>query len=380
MDDGDILAYQGIIRDISEMKKTEGALRKSEHELRIITQNVPALLSYIDADGCYRFVNKRYEEWFGVKEKEVIGRNYREFLGRTTYELIKPHVDKALSGHRVTYEESIPYRDRKARWVRVDYVPDMDQQGKTVGFFVLSTDITDLKQAQDSLIQANKQLLGEHNQRKILSRRLIDLLEKERSRIGMELHDHIGQTITSIKMNLEMIYNQIESTGSGLESQLKAAKEKTIQAIKDLRRVSYGLTPGTLDTLGLVPSLHELLYQIETDTNMKIHFFRRNLPEQFGYEKDLAIYRIVQEALNNIVKYARAEKVFINLIKKDGMLLLSIEDDGVGFDTEEVMGTSGGKGTLGLLIMRERTVQLDGEFSIESEIGKGTHLVVEIPV
>lgn len=222
--------------------------------------------------------------------------------------------------------------------------------------------------------------MREQKQRKILSKKLIDLLEKDRQWIAVELHDHICQTLTSLKMNLEMIHEKLKPDHSELETQIATAQERTMQVIKDVKNVSHGLWPATIDVLGVVSSLRELFNEIQQQADVKIQFFSRGIPEQFKEEKELAIYRIAQEALTNIIRHARAKNVFVNLVKKDEKLSLSVEDDGVGFDQDKVMKPSERKGELGLLIMRERAVQLDGEFTVESKIGKGTHLLVEIPL
>jgi signal transduction histidine kinase len=130
----------------------------------------------------------------------------------------------------------------------------------------------------------------------------------------------------------------------------------------------------------LVPSIRGLFNEIQRQTHIEINFFSRNVPKRFVPEKELALFRIAQEAINNIVKYARAKKVFVNLVKKDEELSLSVEDDGIGFDQKKIMETTGKELPLGLLIMRERAEQLDGEFILESQTGKGTHILVEIPL
>ena len=196
----------------------------------------------------------------------------------------------------------------------------------------------------------------------------------------MELHDHIGQTLTSLKINLEMIHDQFKPINPKLGSQIKAAGEKATQAIKDVKNVSHGLRPAMIDALGVVSSLRELFNVIQKQTDMEIRFFNRGIPKRFEEEKELAIYRIAQEALTNIIRHAQAKNIFVNLVKKDEKLSLSGEDDGIDFDQDNVMQSSKRKGPLGLLIMRERAVQLDGEFTIEPQSGKGTHLLVEIPI
>jgi len=236
------------------------------------------------------------------------------------------------------------------------------------------------KRAEKAIRISNEELLKEHNQRKILSKRLIDLLEKDRRQIAMDLHDHIGQTLTSLKIDLEIIHDQLEDSKPELQPQIKAVQEKAVQVMKDVKSVSHGLRPTMIDALGVKSSLRNLFSEIKQQTGMEIRFFNRGIPKRFEEEKELAIYRIAQESLTNVIRHARAKNVFVNLVKKDDKLSLSVEDDGVGFDQNKVMKTSKRKGPLGLFIMRERAIQLDGEFTIESQPGKGAHVLVEIPL
>ena len=258
--------------------------------------------------------------------------------------------------------------------------PVNQPDGRTTAVTVVSKDITKRVWAEEALRRSNEELLKEHDQRKILSKKLIDLLEKDRRQVAMELHDHIGQTLTSLKMNIEMIHGKLKPGHTELGAQIKAAQERAIQVIKDVKNVAHGLRPTMIEALGVVSCLRELFNEIQQQTDMEIRFFSRRIPKRFEGEKELAIYRIAQEALNNIIKHAQAKRVFVNLVKKGGVVSLSIEDNGVGFDQDKVMKISKRKGPLGLLIMGERAAQLDGEFSLDSQIGKGTYLLVEIPL
>jgi signal transduction histidine kinase len=237
-----------------------------------------------------------------------------------------------------------------------------------------------LKKRDDELKNINQKLMEQHSQRKILSKRLIDLLEKDREQVAMELHDHVGQILTSLKINLEIILGQAGSYNAEIEQKIIESKERAIQAIRDIKHISRGLKPSVLSTLGLVSSMKELLSDIEMSTGMDINFFSHNIPSLLTKEKELAIYRITQEALNNIVKHTSATRVHVSLVMKDNKISLSIEDNGHGFDLEKTMEDTHGQSPFGLLIMQERAEQLNGEFSIESGKEKGTYLFVEIPV
>ena len=219
-----------------------------------------------------------------------------------------------------------------------------------------------------------------HNKRKLLSKKLIEILERDRLQVAVELHEQIGQTLTTLKMDLEAVDSQAERIDIPSEGRINAAKEKTIQAIRDIRTISYDLMPVMLHILGLVSSIRDLIERVEKGTDMEINFFTRDIPRRFNPDKELTLYRIVQEALTNIIKHSRAKKVFLNLVKTDEKILLSVEDNGRGFDLKKVKKISKAKGPLGLLIMEERAIQVDGKFTIESKIGGGTYLMTEIPL
>ena len=140
-----------ISKDITQLKQAEEVLRRHEQEIRMIADNVPALVSYVDAAGCYRFVNRQYEEWFGLPRTEIIGKRCSQVLGDPAFELIKDRIETALAGHRVSFEEALPYAHGGTRWVIADYVPDVDDQGRVNGFFALVTDITERKRTEELL-------------------------------------------------------------------------------------------------------------------------------------------------------------------------------------------------------------------------------------
>ncbi|MCH7686978.1 MAG: PAS domain S-box protein, partial [Planctomycetes bacterium] len=143
-------ANEHLREEIEARRMAEEALRQSEAEFRLLANNVPALFSYVGADGCYRFVNRRYEEWFGIPAAEIMGKHYTLILGDSVDQRIKDHIEAALSGKRVEYEIEAPYRHGGTRWVNAIFMPD-NVDGEVRGFFVLVTDISERKRAEEQL-------------------------------------------------------------------------------------------------------------------------------------------------------------------------------------------------------------------------------------
>lgn len=236
------------------------------------------------------------------------------------------------------------------------------------------------RRAEEALSVSNARLAEEYEQRKRLSRGLIDLLEQDRRSIAMELHDHIGQILTTMRLSLAACKNGSTAGEEEFKRFSGNAEEKLDQVMKGVRETVQGLRPMALELQGLTSALQSLMTDMEEASGLKIFFFCGDLPERIDVRKELALFRIVQEALNNVIKHAGARNVHVNLIHRDNALSLSIEDDGGGFDSDRLLNGAGAIRSLGLVLMRERALQVDGEFQINSRIGRGTHILVEVPI
>jgi signal transduction histidine kinase len=238
----------------------------------------------------------------------------------------------------------------------------------------------ELAQANEELREIHRRLEGEHEQRKVLSRDLINLLEEDRREVARELHDHTGQLLTTLRLDLQAALESLASADGCCKGQLESAADKITLVQRDIKSISKGLRPDTLEYLGLAQAIEALLDEYRAATSLNIHFFHKGVPKRFDSQKELALYRITQEALTNTVKYAGASRVHISLINRDGRLGLTIEDDGRGFDQAAVAEAASASSSLGLTLMKERMVQLEGTFHIESEPGRGTQILAELAI
>jgi signal transduction histidine kinase len=205
-------------------------------------------------------------------------------------------------------------------------------------------------------------------------RRVVEGQELERKRLARELHDETGQALTSILLGLRSIEDATRDNPQVRESVL-ALRELVVSTLHDVRRLAVELRPKALDDFGLVPALERLAETFAEQTEVDVHVQATLGEERLDPEIETALYRIVQEALTNVVKHAQAQTISVVLTKKGDSVTALIEDDGQGFDPSQGVGDG-----LGLLGMRERITLLRGRVAVESSEGSGTVVVVEVPI
>ncbi len=203
-------------------------------------------------------------------------------------------------------------------------------------------------------------------------RRVVAGQELERQRLARELHDETGQALTSILLGLKAI----EEAGNGqdVRQSVLELRELVVGTLQDVRRLAVELRPTALDDFGLVAALQRLAETFAEQTGIRVHIEAALGDSRLPAETETALYRIVQEALTNVIKHAQAGTVSVVLTRKGDRVVAVIEDDGRGFDAEDMRDER-----LGLLGMRERIALVDGQLSVESRPGDGTTIAVEVP-
>ena len=229
------------------------------------------------------------------------------------------------------------------------------------------------------LARSNERLRSEMAQREALRRKLLDAQEEERRRIARELHDQMGQNLTALNVGLKSLLDGQPRSGFG--SRVRHLQELATQTARDLHRVAVELRPAALDDLGLVKAIRALIepwsarYRIAVD-------FEAGQYKAAGVSSEIEtiLYRIIQEALNNIAKHSGASRVALVLRRTEEQVQAIIEDDGRGFDARVTSESRNGSGRLGLLGIRERIGTVGGYLKIESAPNRGATLFVRIPI
>lgn len=211
---------------------------------------------------------------------------------------------------------------------------------------------------------------------RLLSNKMMQTLEEERKRVSKELHDGIGQNVFSMQMMLDLLLGQLDGHPSA--EMCGNVRQMTAQVLEEVRNLSVELRPSILDDLGLIPAIRSTVKRMEAAAPFEMTFtYNRN--RRLSAERELALYRIFQEALNNALKYSEAEHFQVDVLFEEGdraPVMLTVIDDGKGFLPDQ-LGESG-RG-LGLFSMRERVAQLNGKIHIDSRVGEGTHIRVWLP-
>ncbi|MBM3133357.1 MAG: sensor histidine kinase, partial [Chloroflexi bacterium] len=212
-----------------------------------------------------------------------------------------------------------------------------------------------------------------------LLRKIILIQEEERKRIARGLHDEISQSLTGLAFNLEAVLTALPEEDGETRGKLEEIKALSIKMLEEIHRVIYQLRPSLLDDLGLVAAVEWLADNYLQEAGITVFFKTTGTERTLAPESQIALFRIAQEAITNIVRHSSAESVSIAVEFKKKAVAIHIEDDGKGFNAEEILGSRETDRGLGLLGMKERAELLEGRLSIDSSPGRGTKIDVELP-
>ena len=256
-------------------------------------------------------------------------------------------------------------------------IPSCDKSGHIIELVGAVMDITERKEVHKSMQTQMAELKRVEAQRKHLLRQIVSAQESERHRISREVHDHLGQQLTGLRMKLAILRSRPE--GATLQSELDALEDAVRQLDADLDFLARELRPAVLDDLGLPQAVANFLESWSKHSGLPAAFEVSGMDHnRLPGELETVLYRVTQEALNNVAKHARASNVAVLLHRNTTHVSLIIEDSGLGFDYNQHLIT--GENGLGLIGMRERVELTGGTLDIESRVGHGTTIAVRIPV
>ena len=377
-DNEKIRRLEGLAADISlaldsleqekRRKRAEEALRQSEDKYRTIFETTGTATIIIEEDTTISLANREFEKLSGYSREEVEGRmRWTDFIAdKDDLEKMKVyHTARRVDPDAAPRNYEYRFIDKKGKVKDIfSTAAVFPGTKKSVGSFL---DITERKQNEEALRKSEEQL-------RFLSTQLMSAQENERTRIAQELHDDLGQILSAIKFGVEDVLHQL---GEGVDTPggktLKALIPVVQNGVEEVRRICMALHPSILDDLGILATISWFCREFQAiysgiRIEKQIDVDEQEVPDLLK----IVIYRVMQEALNNIAKHSEADLVHLSLKKQDNRVELGIKDNGRGFDLEVARSAERSKRGLGLASMKERVHFSGGSFFLESLPGAGT--------
>jgi PAS domain S-box-containing protein len=370
-ENGNVITILSLVHNVTEGKKAEEQKEFERRDKEALINTTDDMIWSVDTDFKLIAANKafirRIEALTGAIAKpgdELM----LDFFPEDILTFWKDAYNRALSGE--TFKKEIyvhPLNKLDEAWREISFNPIYKNE-TVVGLACYSRDITERKKAEETLNQSYEEIrrLTEHLQK---------IREEERTSIAREIHDELGQQISVLKFDVSWLNKKLNGADIAIKEKVGDLIELLDTMVNSVRRISSELRPSLLDNLGLVPAMEWHLKEFEKRSGIKIIF---NEPKEELETPDSmtnGLFRIFQESLTNVARHSGANKVKVELIQKNDQLILSIEDDGNGFDKQKAAEMK----TLGILGMKERSLMMGGRYEITSVPGKGTMVTVVLP-
>ena len=359
--------FSGFIRDLTERRRAEevqarlAAIVESSHDA-ILSKNM---------DGIILSWNAAAEELYGYTADEVIGRHVSQLVPAESPDEIPMIMKRLAHGERIEHYETVRVKKDGTRVpVSLTISPVRDARGVVTGASAIVRDDTERKRVETALRESERQLQA-------LSRRLVEVQETERAFIARELHDQVGQTLSAVNVSLEMLSRDV--TDPDFATRIGDGIAAVKRAIEQVQTLSFELRPSLLDDLGLAAAVDAYVKRQAAPARLDL---RLAISVGCAVSKDVetACFRIIQEAVTNSLRHARARRLELELRTNGDLLELLARDDGVGFDAAALSATTPIERRLGLLGMRERAQYVGGELDVQSRPGSGTLVQARFPV
>lgn len=408
---GEIVEWLGAASDITERKQAEEALRESEARFRTVADSVPQLIWTNEPGGKANYFNRRWFEYSGLSYEESFGVGWQAMVHPDDAPASVPEWQAALeAGEIFDTEYRLRRSDGAYRWHIGRNVPIRDAQGRIGGWFGTATDIEDLKEAENALREAHDELetrveqrtaeLARTNQnlqaeaarrqavekeRVQLLQRVVTVQEEERRRISRDLHDSMGQQLTALLMGLQTLPEWPEPgpRSPSYPQQLEKLRVMATGLLEHAQQLAWEVRPAALDNLGLEATLQQHIEEWGQQSGIAVGFVAQGFAQapRAPEPVETALYRVIQEALTNVLRHAQATQVSVVLERNGHTISAIIEDNGRGFEAAgQESDDRAPSRRLGIMGMIERMELIGGTLLVESEAGQGTTIYARVPI
>jgi PAS domain S-box-containing protein len=373
--EGKLDYISGVFFDITERVLAEQKLRESNERFAAVFENAAIGISVTDAQGRIIAANPRFQEMLGYHAGELPAKTFPEITHPEDLPKNLELFQEMMTGKSEGYllEKRYLRKNGEYFWAQVTVSSIKETKGQPPYSIAVVEDITPRKQTQEKLEESERNL-------RYLAAQLLTAQERERQRISRDLHDDLGQSLVALKLHLEAIEREEPANLTVIRQKLAIQTAFIDDIVNNVRRLCMDLRPTTLDVLGLIMALKRLFKEFSALYGIKFSLDLDEVRNLLSPQAQIIIYRIFQEALTNIAKYAQATRATVTIKRENDKVSFTMQDNGKGFNLEQVRARKDGKRGLGLAAMEERVRMLGGTLEMQSQKGVGTRISFKIPV
>jgi len=348
--------------DITDRQRAQLELQESEGRFRLVANTAPVLIWMSGTDKLRTYFSKPWLDFTGRTNEHELGNGWTEGVHP---EDLRRCLDSYTHSFDHRRKFKMEYRLRRHdgvyRWIQDNGVPRFNPDGTFAGYIGSCIDVTDSRMAQEALAG--------------VSRKLIEVQERERTRIARDLHDDIAQRIALLAIGLDEFLERVPVSDAEGVARLDELRKQTAQLATDVQAISHGLHSSKLEHLGIVAAMKGFCREFAEKQQMEVDFRTNDLPDAVSPETSICLFRVLQEALHNAAKHSGARHFEVELSQASGEIHLTVTDHGAGFDPESALKGCG----LGLTSMQERLRLINGCLAIKSQLGRGTRVKARVP-
>ena len=339
-------------------------LKGTGHAYRVLIESMNEGALTLTAKGVILYANQCFARMVKRPLEQVLGSSFHRLISAADQAALRPLLKRtAKSGSKI--QAFLHAGDGSQMSAHLSIRPLARNGFKSATFGIVVTDMTEARRNEEML--------------RALTHRVVQVQEAERGRVALELHDNITQLLCAVLARWAALANKLPAREKASRGEVMKLSEMLGQTVEEVQRIARNLRPSVLDELGLVPALRATCTEFADRTGVSLKLACKPLAARLPAEGELALYRILQKALENVEKHAHARHVTVRL-RQRAFVQLTINDDGIGFDPDHHAARRKGKGGLGLLSMRERATYVGGALKIKSVRGAGTEIEVLIPL
>jgi PAS domain S-box-containing protein len=331
-------------------------------------------LIVVDHEAKIRSVNRATCELLGYTEDELVGKEI-DLVVAGEEKFFDAETMEGLRNGTTLINQEVEYVTRIGKQVPMLFSATVlrDKGGHLEGIVGLAKNIEERKRVEEALMQSERRL-------RLLSTRLLTVQEEERRRVSAELHDELGQALILFKIQMRSILGALRPDQAELKGECDELIDYINEVSENVRRLSRDLSPAILEDLGFFSAIRRLAEGFAKQFNVKTSVDMAEAEDLFPQEAQIIGYRIIQECFTNIARHSQAKNVSVKIEKQERQLVFRVEDDGIGFKVEEVLGKDPLEKGIGLAAMVERARMLKGSCDIHSQEGVGTVVTCTIPI